>query len=84
LPALARGWDEHAATVAVKTNGQKPIVKLLHKILAVAQKAAKSAQNTSFSCGTLCRMLLICIRREYYLSNFKTAAFSHSAAPPDG
>jgi len=59
---------------------------LLHKILrvahSVAQKAAKTAQNTPFRCGTVYRKLLICIRCEYYLANFKTAAFSHSATPP--
>jgi hypothetical protein len=53
---------------------------LLHKILGVAhfvaQKAAKVAQNTPFLCSTAYRKLLICIRWEYYLANFKTAAFS--------
>jgi hypothetical protein len=51
---------------------------LLHKILgvahSVAQKAAKVAQNTPFLCSTAYRKLLICIRWEYYLVNFKTAA----------
>jgi hypothetical protein len=28
------------------------------------------------------RKLLICIRREYYLANFKTAALNHSATSP--
>ncbi len=59
---------------------------LLHKILrvahSVAQKAAKVAQNTPFLCSTAYRKLLICIRPGYYLANFKTVAFSHSATPP--
>jgi hypothetical protein len=58
---------------------------LLHKILrvahSVAQKAAKVAQNTLFLCSTAHRKLLICIRREYYLANFKTAAFSQPTPP---
>jgi hypothetical protein len=62
--------------LAVGTIGQKPIIKLLHKILAVAhsvaQNAAKAAQNTPFRFGTMCRKLLICIRREYSLANFST------------
>src|ERR1700681_2181121 len=59
---------------------------LLHKILrvahSVAQKAAKVAQNTPFLCSTAYRKLLICIRWEYYLANFKTAGFNHSPTPP--
>jgi hypothetical protein len=59
---------------------------LLHKILSVAhfvaQKAAKAAQNTPFLCSTSYRKLLICMKWEYYLANFKTAAFNHSATPP--
>jgi len=66
--------------LAVGTIGQKPVVKLLPKILAVAhsvaQNVAKAAQNTPFRCGTVCRKLLICIRWEYSLAIFKTAAFS--------
>ncbi len=59
---------------------------LLHKILgvahSVAQKAAKVAQNTPFLCSTAYRKLLICIRWEYYLANFKTAGFNRSPTPP--
>jgi len=59
---------------------------LLHKILrvahSVAQITAKAAQNSPFRCSTMYRKLLICIRSGYYLANFKTVAFSHSATPP--
>jgi hypothetical protein len=59
---------------------------LLHKILrvahSVAQITAKAAQNSPFRCSTMYRKLLICIRSGYYLANFKTAAFNHSATPP--
>src|SRR6266404_3402302 len=59
---------------------------LLHKILGVAhfvaQKAAKVAQNTPFLGSTAYRKLLICIRWEYYLANFKTAGFNRSPTPP--
>ncbi len=59
---------------------------LLHKILcvahSVAQITAKVAQNSPFRCSTMYRKLLICIRPGYYLANFKTAAFNHSATPP--
>src|ERR1700731_4685097 len=59
---------------------------LLHKILRVAyfvaQKAAKVAQNTPFLCSTAHRKLLICIRWEYSLANFKTAGFNRSPTPP--
>ena len=50
---------------------------------SVAHFAGKAAQNTPKLCITLCCKLLICIRWEYYLSDFKTIAFSHSATPPD-
>jgi hypothetical protein len=59
---------------------------LLHKILgvahSVAQKAAKVIQNTPFLCSTAYRKLLICIRCEHYLVNFKTAGFNRSPTPP--
>jgi SEC-C motif len=71
--------------LAIRDKGRGEKV-LLHKILrvahSVAQKAAKVAQNTPFLCSTAYRKLLICIRWEYYLANFKTAAFNHSATPP--
>jgi hypothetical protein len=72
---------------AVASIGSTPRAVLLHKIPAVAHSVAhfagKPAQNTPNLCNTLCRKLLICIRWEYYLSDFKTVAFSHSATPPD-
>jgi len=49
---------------------------------SVAHFAAKPAQNTPNLCTTLCCKLLICIRWEYYLADFKTVAFNHSATPP--
>ena len=59
---------------------------MLHKIIfvahSVAQIGAKTAQNTPFRCSTVYRKLLICFRWGYYLANFKTAAFNHSATPP--
>ena len=65
---------------AVASIGSTPRAVLLHKIPAVAHSvahfAAKAAQNTPNLCNTLCCKLLICIRRAYYLSDFKTAAFS--------
>jgi hypothetical protein len=71
---------------AVASIGSTPRAVLLHKIPAVAHSvahfAAKPAQNTPNLCNTLCCKLLICIRRAYYLSDFKTVAFSHSATPP--
>ena len=61
---------------------------MLHKIIfvahSVAQIGAKTAQNTPFRCSTVYRKLLICFRWGYYLANFKTAAFNHSATPPLG
>ena len=61
-------------------------VVLLHKIPAVAHSVAhfagKPAQNTPNLCNPLCCKLLICIRRAYYLSDFKTVAFNRSATPP--
>jgi len=59
---------------------------VLHKIIfvahSVARIGAKTAQNTPFRCSTVYRKLLICFRWGYYLANFKTAAFNHSATPP--
>src|SRR5208283_600755 len=49
---------------------------------SVAHFVAKPAQNTPNPCNALCCKLLICIRRAYYLADFKTAAFNHSATPP--
>ena len=64
-----------ARAIISETIGKEPMVKWLHKIRAVAylvaQKDDKPAQNTPFPCTTACRKLLICIRWEYYLSNFK-------------
>ena len=72
---------------ALASIGSTPRAVLLHKIPAVAHSvahfAAKPAPNTPNLCNTLCCKLLICIRRAYYLSDFKTAAFSqlgHSSA----
>jgi len=68
---------------AVASIGSTPRAVLLHKIPAVAHSVAhfagKPAQNTPNLCNTLCCKLLICIRRAYYLSDFNTVAFNHSA-----
>jgi hypothetical protein len=69
----------------VTRNVQKPACKPVAQIPAVAHSVAhfadKPAQNSPFRCSAVCRKSSIWIRWEYYLTNFKTAAFSHSATP---
>jgi hypothetical protein len=64
----------------VQAGGENKRLKT--NVKTVAHSAAKAAQNTPKRCSAVCRNLLICIGWEYYLTNFKTAALSHSATPP--
>jgi hypothetical protein len=81
-------WEQQPALFGCpKKMGQKKEIQkmsYLNSVTLVGFVGADPEQRQAKGSGasTAYRKLLICIRWEYYLANFKTAGFNRSSTPP--